>query len=213
MLFLLCSVNVETAGMIFYNSNSLQIHFTKSFIRMQKSSSTQKMNADQSMLKTLFIDELSDVYNAERQLTKALPKLEEAATSPDLAMAFADHLQVTQNQIARLEQIFTILGESIERKQCKGMQGLIEEGDSVIEDTEPGTATRDVALIIAAQKVEHYEIAAYGSLRQIAKTIGKAEISKLLEETLREEKETDMLLSNLAEILINIEAKEEVEEE
>ena len=179
---------------------------------MQKTSSTQKMNADSSMLKTFFIEELSDVYDAEKQLTKALPKLQEAATSPDLSMAFADHLRVTENQIGRLEKIFAVLGESIEQKECKGMKGLIEEGEHVIADTDSGTATRDVALIIAAQKVEHYEIAAYGSLRQIAKTIGKPEISELLEETLKEEKETDMLLSNLAEILINVEAKEEVEE-
>jgi ferritin-like metal-binding protein YciE len=133
-----------------------------------------------------------------------------AATSPDLALAFEDHLKVTENQIVRLEQIFQLLGRSAEAKKCEGMKGLIEEGESVISDTEAGSATRDVGLIVSAQKVEHYEIAAYGSLRQLAKTINKPEISQLLEQTLEEEKGTDMLLSNLAETLINADASSEV---
>jgi ferritin-like metal-binding protein YciE len=125
-------------------------------------------------------------------------------------MAFEDHLRVTQEQISRLEQIFGLLGTKVEAKKCEGMEGLLKEGESVIQDTEAGSATRDVGLIISAQKVEHYEIAAYGSLRQLAKNINKAEISSLLEQTLQEEKETDMLLSNLAETLINQEASTEV---
>jgi ferritin-like metal-binding protein YciE len=172
---------------------------------------SNQSNADQSMLTKFFVEELSDVLNAEKQLTAALPKMKEAATSPDLAMAFEDHLQVTNNQIARLEQVFQLLGESPEAKKCKGMEGLIEEGESVIEDTEAGTATRDVGLIVSAQKVEHYEIAAYGSLRQLARTIGRQEITQLLEQSLQEEKETDMLLSNLAETLINQDASQEAE--
>ncbi len=158
-----------------------------------------------------FVEELRDVYGAEKQLTKALPKLEEAATSEDLANAFADHLKVTQNHIKRLEQVFKLLGENADAKKCEGMEGLIKEGESVIGETEDGSATRDVGLILSAQKVEHYEIAAYGSLRQVARMIGKSEVSQLLEETLQEEKETDMLLSNLAETLIGDEAKQEVE--
>jgi ferritin-like metal-binding protein YciE len=175
---------------------------------MEKKSSG--LAQDQLPLVEFFIEELRDIYGAEKQLTKALPKLKNAATSPDLAMAFEDHLQVTQNQIARLEQIFQLLDETPEAKKCDGMEGLIKEGESVIQDTEAGSATRDVGLIVSAQKVEHYEIAAYGSLRQLAKTINKAEVSQLLEQTLQEEKETDMLLSNLAETLINQDAGNEI---
>jgi ferritin-like metal-binding protein YciE len=158
-----------------------------------------------------FLEELRDLYGAEKQLTKALPKLGEAATSEDLAMAFADHLKVTESQIERLERVFKLLGESAEAIKCEGMEGLIKEGETVIKDTEEGSATRDLGLIVSAQKVEHYEIAAYGSLRQIARMIGQEEVSLLLEQTLQEEKETDMLLSNLAETLIGDEAKQEVE--
>jgi ferritin-like metal-binding protein YciE len=168
------------------------------------------LGQDKMPLIEFFIEELRDIYGAEQQLTTALPKMKNAATSPDLAMAFADHLQVTQNHITRLEQIFQLLDEKPKAKKCEAMEGLVKEGESVIEDTEKGSATRDVGLIVSAQKVEHYEIAAYGSLRQLAKTIDKAEVSQLLEETLREEKETDMLLSNLAETLINQDARHEV---
>ena len=161
-------------------------------------------------LTEFFIDELRDIYGAEKQLAQVLPKLRAAATSPDLAMAFEDHLKVTQNHISRLEQIFQILERKVEAKKCEGMDGLIKEGETVIHDTERGSATRDVGLIMSAQKVEHYEIAAYGTLSQVAKTIDKGEISRLLEQTLQEEKETDMLLSNLAETLINQEASTEI---
>lgn len=168
------------------------------------------LGKDQLPLTEFFVDELRDVYGAEKQLTQVLPKLRKAATSPDLAMAFEDHLKITNNQISRLEQIFELLGQKAEAKKCVGMEGLIKEGESVIQGTEVGSATRDVGLIVSAQKVEHYEIAAYGSLRQLAKTIDKAEISRLLEQTLLEEKETDMLLSNLAETLINQDASTEI---
>ena len=168
------------------------------------------LGKDQLPLTEFFVDELRDVYGAEKQLTQVLPKLRKAATSPDLAMAFEDHLKVTQAQVSRLEQIFELLGQKVEAKKCVGMEGLIKEGEMVIQDTEVGSATRDVGLIVSAQKVEHYEIAAYGSLRQLAKTIDKAEISRLLEQTLLEEKETDMLLSNLAETLINQDASTEI---
>ena len=168
------------------------------------------LSQDLFPLKEFFLEELRDIYGAEKQLTSALPKLRKAATSPDLAMAFEEHLQVTQNQIARLEQIFQLLDEKPESKKCEGMEGLIKEGESVIKDTDVGSATRDVGLIVSAQKVEHYEIAAYGSLRQLAKNIDKAEVSRLLEESLQEEKETDMLLSNLADMLINQDASREI---
>ena len=168
------------------------------------------LGQDQLPLLEFFIDELRDIYGAEKQLAQVLPKLRTAATSPDLAMAFEDHLKVTQNHISRLEQIFQLLERKAEAKKCEGMDGLIKEGEAVIHDTEKGSATRDVGLIMSAQKVEHYEIAAYGTLRQVAKTIDKGEISRLLEQTLREEKETDMLLSNLAETLINQDASTEI---
>lgn len=172
--------------------------------------STSGLAQDKMPLREFFLEELRDVYGAEQQLTKALPRLRKAATSPDLAMAFEDHLQVTQNQIARLEQIFQLMNEKPDAKKCEGMEGLLKEGESVIKDTETGSATRDVGLIVSAQKVEHYEIAAYGSLRQLARNINKEEVSRLLEQTLEEEKATDMLLSNLAETLINQDASNEI---
>ena len=171
---------------------------------------TSGLGQDQLPLTEFFIDELRDIYGAEKQLAQVLPKLRAAATSPDLSMAFEDHLGATQNHISRLEQIFTLLDTKVETKKCEGMDGLIKEGEKVIQDTEKGSATRDVGLIMSAQKVEHYEIAAYGTLRQLAKTIDKAEISQMLEQTLLEEKETDMLLSNLAETLINQDASTEI---
>lgn len=173
---------------------------------MEKSSGLVQ---DKFPLKEFFMEELKDIYGAEKQLTVALPKMKKAATSPDLAAAFEDHLHVTQDQIARLEQVFQLLGKEPEAKKCEAMEGLIKESESVIKETEAGSATRDVGLIVSAQKVEHYEIAAYGSLRQLAKTIDKNEVSQLLEQTLQEEKETDMLLSNLAETMINQDARVE----
>jgi ferritin-like metal-binding protein YciE len=167
---------------------------------------------NQSMLQELFIDELRDIYWAEKHLVKALPKLEKAATSEELATAFSDHLAVTQEQVSRLEQIFEMLGEKPRGKKCEGMEGLVKEGESVIEDTEAGSSTRDVGLIISAQKVEHYEIAAYGGLAQLAKTLGKDDVANILGEILEEEKEADELLTNLAENNINQSAGQEVEE-
>jgi ferritin-like metal-binding protein YciE len=166
------------------------------------------LRQDKVLLLELFIEQLKDVYGAEKQLTEALPKMKEAASSPDLALAFEDHLHVTEDQVKRLEKIFSLLGEEVDSKKCKAMAGLIEEGEEVIKNTDAGTATRDVGLIISAQKVEHYEIATYGSLRQLAKSISP-EVSALLETTLQEEKETDMLLSNLADMMINEDAGKE----
>ena len=173
-------------------------------------STSKQSNTDQSMLNTFFLNGLKDTYGAEKQLTKALPELQNAATSPDLKAAFEDHLKVTENQIQRLERVFEMIGQQPQEKKCEGMEGLIKEGQTIMQETESGTSTRDAALIVSAQKVEHYEIAAYGSLRQLAKTMGKPEISELLEQTLEEEKATDLLLSNLAEMLINEQAKEEM---
>ena len=168
---------------------------------------------EESKLKELFVEELKDIYSAEKQLTKALPKMAKAATSEELANAFENHLAQTEEQITRVEQVFELMEMTARAKKCEGMAGLILEGQQAIEDTDDGTATRDAALIIAAQKVEHYEIASYGSLLQLAKTIGLDEAVNLLEQTLNEEKETDVLLTELAVSTVNINAKNEPEEE
>lgn len=173
----------------------------------KKSSYSQEEN--NSMLQELFLEELRDIYWAEKHLVKALPKMQKAASSEELANAFAEHLEVTQEQVTRLEQVFELLGETARGKKCEAMEGLVKEAESVMEDTEEGTSTRDVALIIAAQKVEHYEIAAYGGLATLAKTMGKSQIKELLGQTLEEEKETDELLTQLAENNINQSASQE----
>jgi ferritin-like metal-binding protein YciE len=160
-------------------------------------------------LTELFIDSLKDIYWAEKQLVKTLPKMQKAATSQQLKDAFGTHLEQTRGQVARLEQVFEMMGKKAQAKKCDAMEGLTKEGESIIEETDKGSATRDVGLILAAQKVEHYEIATYGGLAQLAKTIGQEEVSELLGQTLAEEKETDELLTDIAENDINYEASEE----
>ena len=164
---------------------------------------------DSSMLQEFILDSLKDIYWAEKHLTKALPKLLKAATSEELKQAFQEHTTVTQEQVARLEQVFEILGKKPQAKKCEAMEGLTREAESIIEETEKGSKTRDVGLIMAAQKVEHYEIATYGSLVQITKTMGMTEIANILAETLAEEKETDQLLTDIAENNINLQAEAE----
>ena len=162
-------------------------------------------------LEKLLKDELQDIYDAEQQLLKAIPKLIEAANSAELQQALKEHLSVTQNQVTRLEQVFSELGEKAQRKPCKGMAGIISEGQEMLgEDLEE--ATKDAAIISAAQKVEHYEIASYGTVRTLAQTIGNDEVAELLEETLEEEKEADRLLTEIAEGSINVEAASEEDE-
>lgn len=165
------------------------------------------------MLQEFFSDEIKDIYWAEKHLLKTLPKMSKAATSEELANAFLDHTEQTRTHVERLEQVFELLGKKAQAKKCDAMEGITKEGDSIIEDTEAGTATRDVGLIMAAQKAEHYEIATYGGLATLAKTLGLDEIAGLLNETLEEEKETDELLTGIAENDINYEAAEEDEEE
>jgi ferritin-like metal-binding protein YciE len=163
------------------------------------------------VLKKFFIEELKDIYWAEKHLVKTLPKMGKTATSDELKNAFADHLEVTQTHVSRLEQAFEALGEKPQAKKCDAMEGITKEGESVIEDTEAGSSTRDVALILAGQKVEHYEIATYGGLSQLAETLGLTEVTELLNQTLEEEKEADNLLSDIAENDINYSAAEETE--
>lgn len=156
-------------------------------------------------LQDLFLDELKDLYNAENQLTKALPKMAKAASSDELRTAFENHLAETEKQIERLEAVFKQLGESPKGKRCKAMAGLIEEGSEIIEK-DGDEATKDAALIAAAQKVEHYEIAGYGTVRTYAVLLGHDEAANLLQETLDEEGAADKKLSELAEN-INAEAQ------
>lgn len=156
-------------------------------------------------LEKLFIDELSDIHDAENRLTKALPKMAKKAQSEELRSAFEEHLEQTKKQIQRLDQVFEMLGESNKKKTCKGMKGLIDEGEEVAEEFEDNAAL-DAGLICAAQKVEHYEIASYGCLCTWAEELGHDDALDLLKETLNEEKETDERLTELAESSRNIEA-------
>lgn len=167
--------------------------------------------AGDSLLQELFLDSIKDIYYAEKALVKALPKLKKAASSEQLSAAIQDHIEVTKGQVMRLEEVFEALGEKPRAKKCEAIEGLIKEAQSIIEDTDEGTSTRDVGLILAAQKVEHYEIASYGGLRQLASTLGYTEVEALLQQTLDEEKETDLLLTQIAENDINYEAATEEE--
>ena len=158
-------------------------------------------------LRDLFIDELKDIYWAEKALVKALPKMIKNATTPNLVIAIENHLEETKNQVTRLEEIFNIMGEKAVAKKCDAMAGLLEEGDGILEDTEPGVV-RDAGIIAAAQKVEHYEIATYGTLAAWAGTLGEIEVAELLKETLGEEKNADAGLTDAAYNNINFEAEE-----
>lgn len=156
-------------------------------------------------LDELLHDELKDIYDAEKQLTKALPKMTKKATNEDLKQAFEEHLQQTEQHIERLDQVFEQLDLPARGKKCEGMRGLIQEGQDMMSEADDD-ATRDALMIAAAQKVEHYEIASYGTARTWANLLGKSEVAALLEETLEEEKETDQRLTSIAESMVNPEA-------
>jgi ferritin-like metal-binding protein YciE len=168
--------------------------------------------ANLDSLHALLEEELKDIYDAEKQLTKALPKLAKKASSPDLKAGFEAHLRQTEEQIDRLEQVFEYLEMPAKGKKCKGMKNLIAEGEEMMADAEDD-ATRDALMIAAAQKVEHYEIASYGTVRTWAQLLGKSEVASLLEESLEEEKETDEKLTTIAEAYVNQEAAEAEDEE
>jgi ferritin-like metal-binding protein YciE len=189
------------------NKDTTATKSTKS--KDSKATANAGKGANDSKLQKLFIDGLKDIYWAEKHLTKALPKMQKAATSQELQGAFANHLEVTNQQIARLEQAFELMERKAVAKKCDAMAGLIEEGDGIIEETEEGTSTRDVGLVLACQKIEHYEIATYGGLAQLARTLGVDQVADLLEATLAEEKEADTLLTEIAESKINYEASAE----
>jgi len=163
-------------------------------------------------LRDLLEDEIKDIYDAEKQLTKALPKLAKKATAPELKEAFDEHLQQTEEHIARLEQVFEQMEMPVRGKKCEGMQHLIAEGNEMIAEAEDD-ATRDALLIAAAQKCEHYEICSYGTIRVWANLLGKTEVGTLLEDTLEEEKSADSKLTEIAEGFINQRAAESEESE
>ena len=181
----------------------------------KKASPKKKTGAAQgnTQLEKFFLDSLKDIYWAEKALTKALPKMQKAATTVELQTAIEEHLGQTMEQVTRLEQVFELLEEKAQAKKCEAMEGLIKEGESIIEETEDGSMTRDVGIIMAAQKVEHYEIATYGGLVTLAQTLGNDEVAQLLAATLEEEKTTDENLSKIAEGKINWEAEQEGGEE
>jgi ferritin-like metal-binding protein YciE len=162
-------------------------------------------------LRDVYVEQLKDLYSAETQLIKALPKMAKAASSPDLAQGFADHLEQTKGHVARLEEIFKALDEKPTGKKCKAMAGLVEEGSETIHE-DASDAAKDALLIAAAQRVEHYEIAGYGSVKTYAELLGEDEAVRLLDQTLKEEVETDEKLTEAAKT-INAEAQEGEEEE
>jgi ferritin-like metal-binding protein YciE len=175
-----------------------------------KNSKSKVLNeAEGEKLKELFIDGLKDIYWAEQHLAKALVKMTKSATSDELKSAFELHTEQTTQHAATVEQVFEIVGEKAKAKKCAAMEGLIEEAEEIIESTDKGTMVRDCGLIMAAQKVEHYEIASYGTLRNIARTLGYLEAADLLQQTLDQEGQTDQILTDLAETYVNEQASAE----
>lgn len=172
-----------------------------------KKAGSEKMT--NSKFHELFMEELKDIYWAEKNLVKALPKMQKAATSDELSTCIGNHLEETKEHVSRLEQVFELLGRKPQAKKCEAMEGLIAEGQEVVTDTAEDTAVRDAGIIIASQKIEHYEISAYGSLRTLANVMGHSEVAKLLEQTLQEEKHADSLLTEVAESTVNEEAAAE----
>ena len=163
----------------------------------------------ESHLEKFFLAQLKDIYYAENKITQSLPKMQEAATTEQLKDAFEDHLHQTQRHVKRLEKVFQTLGQKVEAEKCEAIEGIAREIDNIIGETEEGTLTRDAALIIAAQKVEHYEIATYGGLVQLAITMQLHDAADLLDKTLVEEEDTDALLTEIAENEINLRAEHE----
>lgn len=174
-----------------------------------KKSSASGRATGNTQLEKFFTDSLKDIYWAEKHLTKALPKMQKAATTEELQTAIGEHITQTEGHVTRLEHVFEMLGQKAQAKKCDAMEGLLKEGETVVEETEEGSMTRDVGIIISAQKVEHYEIATYGSLVQLATTMGHDDIAQVLQETLDEEKQTDEGLTAIAENDINWEAEME----
>jgi len=174
----------------------------------EKSKSGKKASMQSSQLMKLFEDELKDIYWAENALVKAMPKMIKNATSEELNSALTDHLEETKGHVSRLEEVFSLIDVKAEGKKCEAMEGLIKEASEIMESCEEGSM-RDAGIISAAQKVEHYEIATYGTLRQFAETLGLDKVAEMLETTLQEEKEADLKLSDVAMDAVNVDAAEE----
>ncbi|SFE53377.1 Ferritin-like metal-binding protein YciE [Pedobacter antarcticus] len=178
-------------------------------ISLQKKPKGNTGKMQDSEFHQFFVDELKDIYWAEKHLVKALPKMKKAATSKELAAAFEKHTEETNTHIQTLEKVFELLDEKAQAKKCDAMAGLLEEADSIIADTDQGTLVRDAGLILAAQKVEHYEIATYGTLRTFAENMGHTDVVELLQGTLDDEKATDEALTGIAESFVNEQAAQE----
>lgn len=183
----------------------------KSTTKQQQPQPMPEQKMMNSMMEKLFIDSLKDIYYVEKTQIKALGRMAKKATTEELREILVEHQEVSQQQLSRLDQVFEIMGKRAQAKRCPALDGLIEEAEEVMSETEDDTLTRDVALIISAQKVEHYEIAAYGSLSTLARTYGMQEVADLLQETLDEEKDADQQLTYIAENNINYEAGQEEE--
>jgi ferritin-like metal-binding protein YciE len=178
--------------------------------KAQDNQNGKKTGMEQSsLLEKFFTDQLKDIYYVEQQLLKALPEMASAVTTEELEDAFTDHQKQTERHVKRLEKIFKYLGKNPEGRKCEAMDGLLKEARTIIAETKEGSMTRDAALIIAAQKVEHYEIASYGGLVQLAITMNITRAAELLDKTLAEEESTDQLLTFIAESFINMEAEDE----
>lgn len=182
---------------------------TQKATKAKKAATSKPGKIEDTEFHEFFVDELKDIYWAEKHLAKALPKLKKAATSPELAAAFDKHAGETEQHIATLEEVFSLLEEKAVAKKCDAMAGLLEEADGIISDTDKGTMIRDAGLILAAQKVEHYEIATYGTLRVLAKNLGRDDVAELLNQTLENEKATDVALTEIAVNAINGQAAAE----
>jgi ferritin-like metal-binding protein YciE len=186
--------------------NTQKIFFT---METKQKNQDQLTGVEESALNELFIDELKDIYWAEKHLVSALPKMAKAATSEELRTAIQNHLSETETHVTRLEDAFASIDEKAVAKKCEAMAGLIKEGEEIIADTEKGSFTRDAGIISAAQKVEHYEIASYGTLKTLATVLGYNEAADLLEATLKEEKAADDKLTGIAINKINLKSASE----
>jgi ferritin-like metal-binding protein YciE len=194
-------------------TNTRKSRVEKSSVKNDELGQVENQNEHDSMMDSalheLFLNELKDIYWAEKQLTKDLPKVIRKVTSHELQVAIESHLRETEGQVTRLEEIFKNLGEKPQAKKCDAMEGLSKEMDVLIEQTEDGTLVRDVAIISGAQKIEHYEIATYGTLRTLASVMGHSQVQEWLTATLEEEKNADSTLTRIAESFVNEHAKEE----
>jgi ferritin-like metal-binding protein YciE len=194
------------------SSTATKTKSTKTASKPKANGAVKAKSSAAEGLRELFVDSLKDIYWAEKALTKALPKMAKNATSENLITTINEHLTVTEEQVSRLEQVFEIIGEKATAKKCEAMEGLIKEGETIMEETQQGPV-RDAGIIGASQKIEHYEIATYGTLAAFAHTLGEDEALGLLQQTLDEEKEADTLLTEVAYNNINFEASDAENEE